>query len=122
MARSSTSYKPGQSGNLKGKPKLAPEVKQIRNLTIEKFHDLVNKYFYLSLDELKAFNNNNTPSLDLMVIHIITECIKKGDYSRLDFFLNRLIGPVKHKPDPVNEDRPNGPIVVNLNIPNNERD
>lgn len=101
MKRHSGQFKLGNNANPHGRPKVPEELKQMRRLTGEKFLKMMNKYLFMNAKELAATAKDdiNIPSIELCLISIIQECRKKGDYSRLEFFVNRLIGSVKLKID-----------------------
>lgn len=89
-------FKPGQSGNPNGRPKMPAELKKAKNMNKIKFMELLVKYLSFSLDELKAAKSDkSTTALDRIVISIILNAISKGDEKRLDFLMSRIIGKVK---------------------------
>lgn len=105
MRHKVTGFQKGKSGNPNGRPRISPEFKGIRKLSLNDFVLKVNKYVSLPFEELKRiFKNPEVASLDLMIISVITESIKKGDTHKIEFLLNRLIGPVKQKIDHSSED------------------
>lgn len=88
-------FKPGQSGNIKGRPIVPYEVKQARELTRYELELTFTKYMRMTAKELKeAHNNPLMPMLDLMVIKIMMMSVDQGDQWRLDFLLNRVIGKI----------------------------
>ena len=69
----------------------------------------------------KVATNRKTPTIDLMIIKIITTAINKGDQTRLNFLLDRTIGKVKDNVDVTNSDGSmRGSVVVTL--PSNGRE
>ena len=44
-----------------------------------------------------AYIGKKTPALDLVVIKVLIEAIRKGDEKRLGFLLDRTIGKVKEE-------------------------
>ena len=90
--------KKGQVLNPKGRPKLAPEVKELRKLNLDSYCNLVDKYINASKEEIKAaVTNPNTSALELFIAKIIEKGVNAGDTQRLGFLLDRLIGPVRQK-------------------------
>ena len=88
----------GQSGNLNGQPKIPKEVKEIRRLTTADYVLTVNKFLYADISEIKSYMNNpKATALELMVAKVVVKSIESGDQTRLQFLLDRLIGPVKQK-------------------------
>lgn len=87
-------FKPGQSGNPKGPAKTG--IVQARKMTSLVFSEIVIKYMNLTLEQVnEKFKDPSTPALDLIVLKILYEGIKKGDQVRLGFLLERTIGKVK---------------------------
>lgn len=94
--RGNPNWKKGVSGNPKGGGRKAPadlqQAKQLNKIEVER---LLNKYCYMSLPLLKsALNDDTRPMIDICVIRILIEAAKKGDYQRLGFIFDRLIGKV----------------------------
>lgn len=86
----------GVSGNPLGKPK--------QLLTKDKVKSVLGKFCDMSIAELQAVANNpNAKMLEVMVANIMIKAAETGDYSRLDFILNRSIGKV---PNDQNESQP----------------
>jgi hypothetical protein len=87
---------PGQSGNPKGREPIPPEIKQARRLSRIRFEEILQKYLHSTLEEMKAaIADPKTDAIELIVLRIMIEGIKKGDEKRLGFLLDRLLGPVK---------------------------
>lgn len=110
-------FKPGQSGNPNGRPKLPTDVKEARKLNKSAIEILLNKYLYMPFQELKSTIESQTLSAaDMFIATVIYKGITKGDHYRLDFLLNRLIGKVTEKmevqmPTPMIIRRPSGEEV-----------
>lgn len=89
-------FKPGQSGNPKGKQALPGDVKDARKLTKAEFERLVNKYIWLDAHAFEATAKDPDLSMfERMVGAIVSKAIVKGEPLYLDFLLQRLIGKVK---------------------------
>lgn len=89
-------WEPGQSGNPRGRPRVPKELKGIKALSPNLLGKLITKYGGMDRDKLRLkAADPRTPALDLMIISIITKAIKDGDYTRLNFLLDRTIGKVK---------------------------
>jgi len=90
--------KKGESRNPHGRPKTPAYLKVANKLTKIRFQEILHKYFDHSLEDLKmAYIGKNTPALDLVVIKVLIEAIRKGDEKRLGFLLDRTIGKVKEE-------------------------
>lgn len=93
-------FKPGQSGNPKGCPKIPEEIKEARKLNKLKVEELLNKFLTWPIDELIKFaSNKESPVLELLIARILLEGIKRGDQTRLEFLFQRLVGKVKEEHD-----------------------
>lgn len=93
-------FKPGQSGNPGGRPKLPDDIKEARKLNQVELERIVNKYLYMDREAVKAaISSPKTPMMELMVASIVAQAAQKGDHLRLDFVLNRMIGKVKDEKD-----------------------
>lgn len=102
-------FKPGQSGNLKGRPRTSPEEKVIRKLNRELFERIVNEFTGLDPEALKAkLKDPATPVLEVMVGSVIAKAIQTGDASRLEFLLTRMLGAPKQRIEHTGAD--GGPI------------
>ncbi len=86
----------------KGRPKDPPgaegyELKEIRKLTKAEFRRSVDKFLFMGLDKVTELDINEWNCLDAMVIQIIKKGVADGDYVRLNFLLDRLVGKVTEK-------------------------
>lgn len=89
-------FKAGQSGNPKGRPPLPVDLKEARELNREELERIINRFLYMTKDEVKAYSQAGTATtLELMVIGLIGKAITHGDHHRLGFIAERLIGKVK---------------------------
>lgn len=98
MPSEDTRFKPGQSGNPLGQPKLPRDIVEARKLNRVEFERVLNRYIHLSPIEIKEVAENPvTPALEVLVAKIIFMGIKNGDEKRLGFILDRLGIVVKQK-------------------------
>jgi hypothetical protein len=91
-------FKPGQSGNPRGRQPLRPDLRRIQLMTADDSKRLLQKLMDLpkqSLEDLAA--DPSTPAMDLMVIQIILKAVQDGDHARLNFLFDRTIGKVLDK-------------------------
>jgi hypothetical protein len=89
-------WKPGQTGNPKGRGRLPPEIKQLKILSTMELMAGMNEIIRLNVSELKErMNDPNITSLEAGICKILFLAITKGDHIRMDFILNRLIGKSK---------------------------
>jgi hypothetical protein len=89
-------FKKGQSGNPGGKPKVPDDIKEARKLNQIELERAINRLIWLPRAELKALiENPETPMFEMMLASIVAQAAQKGDQSRLEFILMRVIGKVK---------------------------
>ena len=96
--------------------------KRIKDINRREIETIFNKYLHMNADDLKkTLLDKTTHSIDLIAIKIITEAIKKGDYTRFNFILDRMVGTVKAKIDISNSD---GSLkdMIKVIIPSNGRE
>ena len=80
-------WKPGQSGNPGGKPKA--------KITIDSIRRIIEKLSFLSREELqKIVSDPQTPMIELQFASIMAQAAKTGDFSRLNFLMERMVGKV----------------------------
>lgn len=83
-----TRFKPGVSGNPSGKPKGL--------LTVDQVSAMMGRFCHLTRDELhKVVSDPKSTMLEVTVASILAKAAKDGDYSRLEFLLQRSVGKVK---------------------------
>lgn len=88
-----TRFRPGQSGNPSGKPKLPPELAAITSLTRIEAVKIISKYLRMKPDEaIAATQDPNTPIIDKMILKICAEGLAKGDEKKLGFLLEKALG------------------------------
>lgn len=92
-------WKPGESGNPKGRPPLPPDVRAIQNLSPAYVKRVIAKLARMDRDELKEWLENpdrtaKPNNLEMMLASIIVKATAEGDHSKLSFLLDRSIGKV----------------------------
>lgn len=81
-------FQKGQSGNPAGRPKNLLRTDEVRNL--------IGKLWRLSREELQKIVQNPKSSMgEIMVASIVAKAAQTGDYTRVQFLLERTIGKVK---------------------------
>ena len=92
--------KKGETLNPNGRPAMDEDTKRLKKMTKAHFNDVAQKYLLSTIGELNAqFANKNTPALDMILIKVLVEAVKKGDVAKLNFILERTIGKVQDKLD-----------------------
>lgn len=90
-----TQWKPGQSGNPGGLPKIPEALRKILALSQGEVTRLISKYARMNRDDiLAAMKAKSTPMLELAIANIFAQSAERGDYARLAFLLDRAIGKV----------------------------
>ena len=88
-------WKPGQSGNPGGQPRVPDHLRGISSLSQHEVTKVVSKYARMTRSELQAAAQSpDTPMLEVAIASIFAQSAKNGDYSRLAFLLDRAIGKV----------------------------
>lgn len=82
-----TRFKKGQSGNPGGRPKA--------RLTVEKLREIIDRLSFMTRMQLQAvIQAEETPMIELQIASILAQAAKTGDYSRVQFILDRVLGKV----------------------------
>lgn len=90
----------GQSGNPSGRPKVAPELIAIKNLTEKELIEIGNLVIKGNIQALKDVQKDPEATvIKVMIAAVAVKIISKGDMGALDVLLNRLVGKVKDKLD-----------------------
>ncbi len=91
-------WKPGESGNPNGRPKVPSDVKQARKLNKVKVERILNRFLAMDRQELERIKTDpSTPILDLFVAGLVAKGVSQGDHKRLEFIFDRLVGKVTEK-------------------------
>ncbi len=85
-------FKPGQTGNPKGRPPEPKELKAIKQMTKGEFSVLIHKLIELKPEELSTFKGT---VLEMAMASAMQKAIKSGDFSNIQGFIERLFGKVK---------------------------
>jgi len=89
-------YVKGEPGYVGPRVRIPHELRDIRGLNQLEVNRLISKYARMILVSLQeALTNPNTPVLELAIAKIFEQGIKHGDYTRLNFLLDRAIGKVQ---------------------------
>lgn len=107
-------FKPGQSGNPNGRPPVPAEIKEARKMTRAEVEEILNRYLQMDLGELnrkllkmqadvQAQRDTGIPMIEAMILTLTNKALVEGDHVRLDFLLDRIIGPVEKKISVIDE-------------------
>lgn len=88
-------FAPGNCANPNGRPKVPEDLKIARALTQVKLQEIINELIALDKIALQAMLKDPKENvLRLAVASVLAAGIGKGDQSKLDFVLGRLLGKV----------------------------
>lgn len=88
-------FKPGQSGNPKGRTPIPEDVKAARKLTSVEFDRAVGRLLFVSRERLEEIaNDEKEPVLDSLVARILLKGIKESAKAELNYFVERALGKV----------------------------
>lgn len=102
-------FKPGQSGNPGGRPKMPDDVKAIRLMDKIEYARKLHKFMNMERDELGAYlAGPGVPLIDEYIGAMVLSGAEHADPNKLETLLRRYIGPVK---DEVEISQPK-PLVI----------
>ncbi len=86
-------FTPGHPG-MGGRPPVPQDLKDARRLNRPEVERIINKYMNMSAQEINtAIRDGSLPMRELVMAKLIAMAFNEGDVRRVDFLLNRLIGP-----------------------------
>ena len=86
-----------QSGKNYYQATVPQDVRDARKINKVQVEQILNQYLNLPFGELQAAIRDPTKTtMEVLVMSILIQAIKKGDHDRLNFVLDRLIGRVKN--------------------------
>lgn len=93
-------WKPGQSGNPNGRPKLNPIQRALKELTVQTYREVIEAVLSGNLDNLQAMAENpKTSALQVGIAKAFANAIKAGDYAVIERIAERIVGKI---PDELN--------------------
>lgn len=79
------------------------EIQETHNLTKERVSKLISKFMSYTLADIEVkMEDPNTKALEMMVLKVMEMAWRTGDYSRLNFLLERAVGKVSDKRESIN--------------------
>jgi len=92
-----TQFKPGQSGNIKGRPPLPPELRKKQGITGDEVRRMFALYADMTVDELRLkLQDPKLTGLEYNIVQAILDPI------RFPFYLDRMVGKIPDKVESVN--------------------
>lgn len=84
--------------NPAGRPPAPPELKEARKFTKARYEEILHRVSAMTMDELQSFiKEKKGDVLETAIAAIMVKCINQGDFTRLEGFTNRIVGPVEKK-------------------------
>lgn len=88
-----TKFKPGQSGNPGGRPRLSGEEKKLMSLTRHEVARLINLTCDMTLDEMKErFDDPSGRAIEKLFIKAVIDGLHGDSIKACEFILNRTVG------------------------------
>lgn len=100
-------WKPGQSGNPSGRPKIPEHLRGVMELTVDELKRTIAKHFRMEKSEIdRVLDNPRSIALDLVIASAIAKAINDGDVHKAEYLFLRSLGKVTEKlellhPEPV---------------------
>lgn len=82
-------FKPGQSGNPEGRPRIPENLRSVRPLSHDEMIRIVSKLLRMNVCDLESIKIENVSSIEAMIITVIIKAIQNGDTNKIEFLLNR---------------------------------
>jgi hypothetical protein len=106
-------WKPGESGNPGGRPKLPEDIREARKVNRVEVDRVLNRFMNLSRAEIQTITNDpKAPALEFLLASMIIQGHLEGDYKRISFVFDRLIGSVAQ--NVTMSDPEGGPVKVRV--------
>ena len=98
MAGNGKKWSKGQSGNLKGRPPMDPELRAVSKMSHGYIQQLINKYSAMTRAEVQEkISSHDTPMIECTIASIYVKALQSGDYMRWNALLDRAIGKVSEQ-------------------------
>ncbi len=101
MAKSSTSFKPGQIANPNGKPPLPPDLKLLMRNTSEQMKRDICEVYSMTLKDMldhKEVDQTTISAGRAALISCVNNSFQTGDFKALNVVLDRILGKVPEAP------------------------
>ena len=89
-------FKKGESGNPDGRPAIPHEVREQIALNRDEFVMKISEHLRMPMTDLEALlKSKEVTPLDMMIGNIVKEAAKAKDMSRVNFIVDRTVGPLE---------------------------
>jgi len=96
--KGASKWKPGQSGNPSGSSAISRQIATLKKFNKVEAERVLSKFLNWPVDQLIEFiQDKSNQVLETLVARVLLEAIRKGDHSRAEWVLQRLIGKVKEE-------------------------
>lgn len=93
-------FKPGQSGNPSGRPKMDPKARVLKELTVQSFRDVIEVVCTGNIGALEAMKDDpNISALQVGIAACMAKAMRDGDYPTIEKIAERIVGKI---PDELN--------------------
>ncbi len=88
-------FKPGVSGNPKGRPPLNPIQRALKELTVETYRKVIETVCTGNIDNLRQMvEDPRTSALQVGVATAFMKALKAGDYATIERIAERIVGKI----------------------------
>jgi hypothetical protein len=106
-------FKPGQSGNPSGRPKMDPKARVLKELTLQSYQKCIEAVCTGNIAALAAMADDpEVSALQAGIASSLARAIREGDYETVEKITQRIIGKI---PDEINVNSRNTNLNANLN-------
>lgn len=86
-------FKPGSSGNPSGRPKMTPQARVMKRLTIESFQECIELVCTGNIAALEEMRDDPLVSaLQVGIAASLVRSMKEGDYETIEKIVSRIVG------------------------------
>lgn len=104
-----TQFKPGRSGNPKGRPVMTEGQRELRKLTLKSYQGVIETVLTGSIEDLKRIAQDpKSTALEVGIATAFMQAIKTGDYVIIERIAERIVGKM---PETINLN------TVSLSVP-----
>lgn len=88
-------WKPGQSGNPDGRPKMTKKERVLKELTLESFQNCIEAVCTGNIASLEAMSSDpDISALQVGIAAALARAMREGDYDTIEKIVQRIVGKV----------------------------